>query len=155
LPDVRAWARVAAACLRPGGILYLYEGHPMLWTLDDQRDDQRLVVSARYFELPEPTPWETGLTYVDGPPLQNQRTVEWNHGLGEIVSAVVDAGLRVDFVHEHREVPWKALPWMEPVGPGTTGADGRYQSNRMWRLPESQRDLVPLTYSLLATRPSP
>ena len=68
-------------------------------------------------------------------------------------SALLEAGLRIEFVHEHREVPWQALPWMEPVGPGTTGADGRYQSNRMWRLPETQRDLVPLMYSLLATKP--
>jgi SAM-dependent methyltransferase len=154
LPDVRAWARVVAACLKPGGILYLYEGHPMLWTLDDQRRDGLLVVSARYFELPEPTPWESETTYVDGPKLEHTRTAEWNHGLGEIVTAVVDAGLRIEFVHEHREVPWQALPWMEPVGPGTVGADGRYQSNRAWRLPEAQRDLVPLTYSLLATRAS-
>ncbi len=61
--------------------------------------------------------------------------------------------MRIQFVHEHREVPWQALPWMEPSGPGTPGADGRYQSNRMWRLPEAQRDLVPLMYSLLATKP--
>ena len=41
---------------------------------------------------------------------------------------------------------------MEPVGPGTAGADGRYQSNRMWRLPEAQGNLVPLMYSLLAVK---
>jgi hypothetical protein len=41
---------------------------------------------------------------------------------------------------------------MEALGPGTAGADGRYQSNRMWRLPEAQRDLVPLMYSLLAMK---
>jgi len=43
---------------------------------------------------------------------------------------------------------------MEPVGPGTTPAEGLYQSNRMWRLPEAQRDLVPLMYSLLAIQPA-
>jgi SAM-dependent methyltransferase len=154
LPDVRAWARVAAACLAPGGLLYLYEGHPMLWSLDDRRDDRLLVVSAPYFERPEPSAWETDTTYVDGPKLTHRRTYEWNHGLGEIVTALVEAGLCIAFVHEHREVPWRALPWMEPVGAGTVGADGRYQSNRMWRLPEEQRDLVPLMYSLLARKPA-
>ena len=154
LPDVRAWARVAAACLQPGGILYLYEGHPMLWALDNQRSDGQLVVSEAYFEQREPSTWENDTTYVDGPKLAHRRTYEWNHGLGEIVSAVLDAGLAVEFVHEHREVPWQALPWMEPVGPGTQGADGRYQSNRMWRLPEAQRDKVPLMYSLLARKPA-
>ena len=153
LPDIRAWARVAAACVAPGGLLYLYEGHPVLWTLDQERADHLLVVKERYFELPEPTLYEGDTTYVDGPKLERRRTYEWNHGLAEIVTALIDAGLRISFVHEHREIPWQALPWMEPVGTGTAGADGRYQSNRMWRLPEAQRELVPLMYSLLATKP--
>jgi SAM-dependent methyltransferase len=152
LPDVRGWARAAAACVKPGGLLYLYEAHPVLWSLEEQREDRLLVVGMRYFELPEPTPWEGDATYVDGPKFPRRRNYEWNHGLGEIVTAVVAAGLRIEFVHEHREIPWQALPWMEPCGPGTPGADGRYQSNRMWRLPEAQRDLVPLMYSLLATK---
>ena len=95
---------------------------------------------------------ESDTTYVDGPKLEMRATATWNHGLGEIVTALVDAGLRIDFLHEHREIPWKALPWMEPVGTGIAGADGRYQSNRMWRLPATQRDLVPLMYSLLAIK---
>ena len=153
LPDIRAWAQVAASCLAAGGLLYLYEGHPMMWTLDQDRDDGLLVVCERYFELPEPALFEDDTTYVDGPKLELRRTCEWNHGLAEIVTAVIDAGLRISFVHEHREVPWRALPSMEAVGPGTNGADGRYQSNRMWRLPEAQRDLVPLMYSLLGMKP--
>ena len=155
LPDVRAWARVAAACLRPGGLLYLYEGHPVLFTMDPERQDGLLVARERYFELPEPASGESTRTYVDGPPFEPLRNHEWNHGVGELVTALVDAGLRLDFVHEHREVPWQALPWMEPVGPSLPGADGRYQSRRMWRLPEPQRDLVPLMLSLRATRPEP
>jgi SAM-dependent methyltransferase len=154
LPDIRVWARVAAGFVKPGGLLYVYEGHPVLWSLDDKREDRLLVLGERYFEAPEPNVWENDTTYVDGPKLVHRRIYEWNHGLGEIVTAVVDAGLRIEFVHEHREVPWQALPWMEASGPGTAGADGRYQSNRMWRLPEPQRDRVPLMYSLLAVRPT-
>jgi SAM-dependent methyltransferase len=154
LPDVRAWARVASACVAPGGLLYLYEGHPVLWAIDADRDDGRLELTVPYFERPEPTVWEGDTTYVDGPKLERRRIYEWNHGLGEIVTAIVEAGLRIEFVHEHREVPWRALPWMEPVGPGAPGADGIYQSNRMWRLPEAQRELTPLMYSLLATKPA-
>ena len=153
LPDIRAWAHVVAACLAAGGLLYLYEGHPMMWALDEVRDDGMLVVHKRYFELPEPMMYEDDTTYVDGPKLELGKTFEWNHGLAEIVTAVIDAGLRISFLHEHHEVPWRALPSMEAVGPGTHGADGRYQSNRMWRLPEAQRDLVPLMYSLLAMKP--
>jgi len=150
LPDIRRWSEVAAACVRPGGLLYLYELHPMLATLDNERTDGQLVVRERYFEHAEPAIFEGDSTYVDGPKFPKRRTCEWNHGIGEIVTALFDAGFAIEFLREHREVPWQALPWMEPVGPGTTGADGRYQSNRMWRLPEAQRDLVPLMVSILA-----
>ena len=154
LPDVRSWAKVAADCVAPGGVFYLYEGHPMLWTLDNERSDGALVVHYRYFESVEPTIWEGDATYVDGPKLPRRRNCEWNHGVGEIVSALIAAGLAIEFVHEHREVPWQALPSMEPVGAGTTGADGIYQSNRMWRLPEARRELVPLMLSIRARKPA-
>jgi SAM-dependent methyltransferase len=149
LPDVAGWARVAAACIAPGGALYLYEGHPVLWALGE-RDDGVLALERTYFELSEPDLWEGDTTYTDGPNVPFRRNYGWNHGLGEIVNALIAAGLRLEFVHEHREVPWQALPWMLPVGPG---ADGRYPSNRMWRLPDAQRDLAPLMYSLLAHKP--
>lgn len=152
LPDVARWARVAAACIRPGGLLYVYEGHPMLWALDERRSDGQLIVASPYFEQREPIPFDSDATYVDGPKLELRRTYSWNHGLGEIVTALIESGLRIELLHEHREVPWQALPNMEESGPGTPGADGRYQSNRMWRLPAAQREQVPLMYSLLATK---
>ena len=158
LPDIRGWARVAAGFVKPGGFLYLYEGHPMLWSIDDERDDQLLVVAYPYFERNEPNAWDNDTTYVDGPPLgHTTRTYEWNHGLGEIVTAIIDAGLRLEFLHEHREIPWQALPWMEPAEGASEAVDGdlaaaRYNSRHLWRLPEDHRDLVPLMYSLKAVR---
>jgi hypothetical protein len=44
LPNIRAWAGVIASLLRPGGRLFMREGHPMLWTLSDPREDGVLVV---------------------------------------------------------------------------------------------------------------
>jgi SAM-dependent methyltransferase len=151
LPDVRRWAHVVAACLKSGGVFYLYEGHPMLWTLDANRDDGQLVVSAPYFEIEAPLVTEHDTTYVDSPKLPTRRICEWNHGLGEIVTALIEAGLRIRFVHEHRDVPWKALPSMER--PATDASQGPgYVARGRWQLPEAQRELVPLMYSLLAIR---
>ena len=64
LPDIRRWAGVVAALLRPGGRLFLREGHPMLWTIDDAR---RRPAGRKYpyFEQPEPLTWTEGGTYVD------------------------------------------------------------------------------------------
>lgn len=154
LPDIRGWAEVAAQLVNPGGFLYVYEGHPVLWSLDDEREDGALVVRHPYFERREPLPWDSDVTYVDGPPIANTRTYEWNHGLGEIVTAVVEAGLRIDYVHEHRAVAWRALPSMEPEAPGAVVEGAAHQRRTQWRLPEAQRDLVPLMYSLKATKPA-
>ncbi|MGH2631865.1 MAG: class I SAM-dependent methyltransferase [Tepidiformaceae bacterium] len=143
LPDIRRWAAIAAGLVRPGGFLYVYDGHPMRSTLDDERADGQLVVAYPYFETEQPSEWTTEYTYTDGPALKNQKTFEWNHGLGETISAVIDAGLRLDFLHEHREISWKAMPHMLNSGAGRNA----------WSLPAEQRDRCPLMFSFKATKP--
>ena len=140
LPDIRAWARVVATSLRPGGRLFIRDGHPMLYTLDQQRTDQLLVVAQPYFEQQQPQRWEEAHTYTDGVALHNRVNFEWSHGLGEIVQAVIDAGLVVTQLIEHTEMPWRAFPWMVAAGED-------------WILP-SGRERVPLMFTLIATRPN-
>src|SRR3954451_5620143 len=65
LPDIRRWAAVVAGLLRPGGRLFMREGHPMLWALAEQRSDDLLVVEHPYFETAAPTVWDGGGTYVE------------------------------------------------------------------------------------------
>ena len=60
LPDIRRWAGVVAGLLRPGGRLFIREGHPMLWALADRGEDGLLVVDYPYFERPEPSVWTEG-----------------------------------------------------------------------------------------------
>jgi SAM-dependent methyltransferase len=88
LPDIRRWAEVVAALLRPGGRLFIREGHPMMWPLDEAREDGLLVVRYPYFERPEPVVFDVEGTYVEtDAEFQHNVTQEWNHGLGEIVTA--------------------------------------------------------------------
>ena len=56
---------LVADLLRPGGRLFIREGHPVLWALQDPRDDQLLVLEHAYFERSEPTVWDEGGTYVE------------------------------------------------------------------------------------------
>ncbi len=140
LPDVAAWARVVAGLLAAGGELFVREGHPMLWSLDETREDA-LVVRHPYFETAEPTVFDEPGTYVESEHVfVHTRSASWNHGLGEVVSAVLAAGLRVTLLEEHRSVPWEALP-----GRMRRGDDGE------WRLLEGG-DLVPLTWTLRAVK---
>jgi SAM-dependent methyltransferase len=139
LPDVGRWARVVAGLLRPGGRLFLREGHPMLWSIDETRDD--LVVHHPYFERPEPMVFDDDGTYVETDvTMEHTVTHEWNHGLGEIVTALLDAGLELTGLEEHDCVPWEALP-----GKMERDAQGEWRlTERRWRLP--------LSYTLQAVR---
>lgn len=134
LPDVRRWAGVVSRLLAPGGRLFLREGHPMLWALADPRPDGLLVVDHPYFEREEPTVWDEGGTYVETDAVfEHNVTHEWNHGLGEIVSALLGEGLRLTSLVEHDSVPWDALPGqMERLPSGEWRL-----TDRPWRLPHS------------------
>ena len=111
LPDVKRWAEVVAGLLRPGGRLFIREGHPVLWSLSDPRPDGVLALEHPYFEQVEPTIWDEGGTYVETDVVFTQTvTHEWNHGLGEIVSALLAAGMELTALEEHDSVPWDALP---------------------------------------------
>ena len=111
LPDIRKWAQTVASLLKPGGRLFIREGHPMLWTLDDEVTD-KLVVGSTYFEEVEASVYENPGTYVkreSTTEFKYTKSMEWNHGLGEIVQAVLDAGMAVTGLVEHRSIPWNAL----------------------------------------------
>jgi SAM-dependent methyltransferase len=111
LPSVSRWARVVADVLRPGGRLFIREGHPMLWAMQDGRDDDLLVTAYPYFETAEPLALEFEGTYVETDvEFTSNLTHEWNHGLGEIVAALLDVGLTITDLTEHDSVPWNALP---------------------------------------------
>jgi len=111
LPDIDRWAGVVAELLAPGGRLFLREGHPMLWTLDDERDDGLLVARYTYFEREEPDVFDDGGSYVETDrTFAATTTHSWNHGIGEVVGALLSRGLRLTGLVEHDSVPWDALP---------------------------------------------
>jgi len=134
LPSISRWAATVAALLKPGGRLFIREGHPMLWSLDYARPDGLLVVSSPYFERVEPEVWEEGGTYVETTAVFTANTThEWNHGLGEIVTALLAEGLQITGLVEHDSVPWEAQP-----GQMTKDDQGEWRlTDRPWRLPAS------------------
>jgi SAM-dependent methyltransferase len=134
LPSIDRWADVVSNLLVPGGRLFLREGHPMLWALDYERADGQLVVEYPYFERQEPTVIDSPGTYVETDvSFTHTVTHEWNHGLGEIVTALLGAGMELTMLVEHDSVPWEALSRQM-----TKGELGEWRlTDRPWRLPHS------------------
>ncbi|MDF2435566.1 MAG: hypothetical protein JWP44_5199 [Mucilaginibacter sp.] len=133
LPSVRRWAEVVAELLAPGGRLFIREGHPMLWTLAD-RTDGLLVAEYPYFEREEPTVEDDPGTYVEtDATFEHNVTHTWNHGLSEIITALLDCGMQTTGLVEHDSVPWEAL-----TGQMERDDLGEWRLiDRPWRLPHS------------------
>jgi SAM-dependent methyltransferase len=141
LPNIRRWAHVVSKLLRPGGRLFVREGHPMLWSLAQPRPDGLAVVEHPYFETAEGTRCFEGKTYVEHEgQLASPVTVEFNHGLGELVTALLAEGLVLSGLAEHDSVPWDFLP-------GATVVDDHGE----WRL-RARPERLAASYTLQAVR---
>ena len=112
LPDIRNWAHVVSSLLKPGGRLFIREAHPMVWTLDEKVTDH-LHIGYPYFEKAEATVFENEGTYLEledkDKKFEASKTMEWNHGLGEIVQSLLDEGMTITGLVEHKSLPWNAL----------------------------------------------
>ena len=140
LPRVDRWAEVVAELLRPGGELFIREGHPMLWALCDPRPDGLVVLEYPYFET-EGEVFTEEHSYVDHESaLESPTFVSFNHGLAEIFNALWRAGLEVTFFEEHDSVPWNAL--------GDVMVEGALGE---WRLRDRPERLA-ATYTLRAVK---
>jgi len=140
LPDVRRWAEIVAHFLKPGGRLYLAEGHPAAYVFDDEarQADGMPGLFVPYFQG-EGLVLDDRRDYADeSARLENSRTVQWVHPLGEIVTALIDAGLRLEWLHEHDGVPWRMFRVLVR------------DENGMYRWPH--RPWISLAFSLMATR---
>jgi SAM-dependent methyltransferase len=143
LPDIGAWAQVVGFYLRPGGRLYLAEGHPAAYVFEDAAHttgDGMPGWFAPYFD-DQPSVIDDARDYSDPDArLKNTRTYEWIHPLGSIVEALQEAGLMLEFLHEHDAVPWRMFAQL------AEGEDGMFRwPGRRW---------LPLSFSLLARKQS-
>lgn len=140
LPDIRRWAQIVAHFLKPGGALYLAEGHPAALVFDDER---RLADGNPGYFLPyfqrEPLIYDNATDYMErAARLENSRQVSWMHPLGSTVTALLDAGLRLEWLHEHDAITWQMFANL------VEGQDGLYRwPDKPW---------LPLSFSLRAAR---
>jgi len=137
LPDIRGWARVVAHFVKPGGIFFITEAHPIAWALDETLP---LTFRYPYWEHAEPIASEVQGSYADvSADVRSEKEYSWQHGLGEIVTALIDAGLTIELLQEYPVSAWD-------MGFTVEGSDGT------WVMPDSVEGEVPLFYSLRARK---
>jgi SAM-dependent methyltransferase len=141
LPDLPRWAEIISYFLKPGGIFYIAEFHPFAYVFNDDVQATDLQVTYPYFHSAEPAAFEVKGSYAD-PNAQIEQKVEyeWDHSLSEILNALLQAGLRLEFLNEHPFSMYSMYPSLMVKGP-----DG------LWRLKEKD-GFIPLMFSLKATK---
>ena len=141
LPDIAAWATTISSLLKPGGKLYLLEGHPSLLVLDEKTPGMQPGYDWRT-PIGKPVIMDEDTTYTgDTAKIGHTTTVEWIHPLSDIINGVIGAGLKLDWLHEHEELAWQFMPSMPAI-------EGK---RRMWVLPP-EFPHMPLAFSISATK---
>ena len=145
LPDIRAWARVVAHFLAPGGTFFITEAHPVMNVFENEGvAPGELRLTYPYWEHREPLTFAVKGSYADpGADVGDLTEHSWDHGLAEIVTALIDAGLRIDKLIEYPFLEWK-VDFLVEERPG----------NDRWVLPRGTPGELPLMFSLLASKPA-
>ncbi|WP_155971896.1 class I SAM-dependent methyltransferase [Paenibacillus sp. Soil522] len=137
LPDLTRWAELISTSLKSGGTFYMAELHPLVFIYE--AEDDRLKISYPYFDN-DARRYESASTYTgDEDKLEHPVTYQWQHTLGEIVSALVGAGLTLEFLHEFPFTVYDMFP-------GLMIQDERGK----WRMKEN--DHLPLLFSVKASK---
>lgn len=107
LPDLKPWGRMIAERLKKGGTFFMVEFHPIVWMFDYLKGKPTL----KYGYMQEEVIYEEYVgTYADSNSEMISKEYGWNHGLGEVVSALSEAGLHIEYLKEYDESPYNVLP---------------------------------------------
>jgi len=115
LPDLKPWGKMIAERLKKGGVFYMVEFHPIVWMFDYL--DGKPVMKYGYMQ-DEVIYEEYEGTYANQESKMVSKEYGWNHGLGEVISALTEAGLHIDSLKEHDESPYNVLPDLIESQPG-------------------------------------
>lgn len=138
LKDLKEWGKIISHYLKPGGFFYIEEGHPFLQIFNNEVEG--LIVSNDYFCNGEPVKWESECQdYSDENYIVKNPTHEWTWKISDIINALTDAGLCLEFIHEHNRMFYKAMPSMKKHEDG------------YWYLP-GYENKIPLVFTIKAKK---
>ncbi|EGV44093.1 class I SAM-dependent methyltransferase [Bizionia argentinensis JUB59] len=134
LPDLKPWGEMIAERLKKGGTFFMAEFHPIVWMFDYLKG--KPIMKYGYMQ-DEPIYEEYEGTYANQESTMVSKEYGWNHGLSEVINALTEAGLHIEYLHEHNESPYNVLPDLIPT------------ENGMFKTVDN---LYPLIFTLKATK---
>ncbi|MEL6923700.1 MAG: C25 family cysteine peptidase, partial [Bacteroidota bacterium] len=114
LHDLKAYAKIVARYLKPGGIFYIAEFHPVLYTFEWEQNK----MLYDYFHQSEPIVEQAEATYTDGVAAINHLEYSWIHALSETMQPLLNEGLQLLEFKEFDYSPYNCFPNMKETAPG-------------------------------------
>lgn len=113
LPDLDKWAKLISKFIKKDGKFVFAEFHPVVWMFDN--DFQQ--VAYPYAKAASIVETETG-TYADRKVDIQRQTITWNHGIAEVLTALLQAGLQINAFEEYDYSPYNCFRHTEEFAPG-------------------------------------
>jgi 2-polyprenyl-3-methyl-5-hydroxy-6-metoxy-1,4-benzoquinol methylase len=107
LPDLKPWGKMIAERLKPEGTFFISEFHPIVWMFDYLK--AKPILKYGYMQ-DEVIYEEYEGTYANQDSKMISKEYGWNHGLSEVINALSDAGLHIEYLKEFNESPYNVLP---------------------------------------------
>lgn len=134
LPDLNKWAKIISTYLKPHGHFVFVEFHPVVWMFDDNFEK----IKYRYFNSGAIIETEKG-TYADTSAEIQQDYVMWNHGLSEVINALIKNGLEISAFNEYDYSPYNCFNNTVEI------------EAKKFRI-EHLSDKIPMVYSIIARK---
>lgn len=138
LPELANWAQSIHDLLAPDGVFLIRDDHPILAAMDFEpwqiTDDYLSGGGTRIYD------YDGSYTENSAETITHTTNHEWRHDLGEVVGALLGAGLRIEKFAELPYMDWPAFPSLVP------GPQG-------WTLPPGT-PRIPLNFAVVARRPA-
>lgn len=134
LPDLDKWAKIISQSLKPGGIFFMVEFHPVVWMMDENFQHIKYYYHNEEVIVDE----QTG-TYTDrNAPIQ-YKEYSWNHSISEVLNALISNGLTITHFNEFNFSCYNCFNNM------VQGQDG------YWRI-KGIENKIPMMYSVKAVK---
>jgi SAM-dependent methyltransferase len=112
LKDLNEWARIVRRYLKPGGMFYLMETHPIMSIFDDTKPELSDIIHP-YFHSDEPKIWDDNAPDYSDPSYRwSKVSYEWMWNISDIINSLIKAGLTIEFFNEYDKLFYKAIPEM-------------------------------------------